>query len=148
LPECALPEESLGHNLGEHCLEDTGPSGALPTRARGGEGALAPSCRVSHGHEQIQGEVFKFHFFSIFQLAAAASRRIPHLQRKWENCAAASRKIGGKKWKIKEQTIVKQRKMKREILRNVYLWLQQVGKYINARTHTHGGRHSTGRYVP
>ena len=23
-PECTLPEEYLGHNLGEHCLEDTG----------------------------------------------------------------------------------------------------------------------------
>jgi len=31
-PECALPEEYLGHNLDEHCLEDTGPIGALPTR--------------------------------------------------------------------------------------------------------------------
>jgi len=28
-PECAWPEEYLGHNLDEHCLEDTGPLGAL-----------------------------------------------------------------------------------------------------------------------
>ena len=27
-PERALPEEYLGHNLGEQCLEDTGLSGA------------------------------------------------------------------------------------------------------------------------
>jgi len=30
-PECALPEEYLGHNLNEHCSEDTGPLGALLT---------------------------------------------------------------------------------------------------------------------
>ena len=40
-------------------------------RARGGEGALAPSCRVPHGHDQIPGELF-FPFFPRF--AAAATR--------------------------------------------------------------------------
>jgi len=34
-------------------------------RARGGEGALAPSCRVPHGHDQIPGELFFPFFFPI-----------------------------------------------------------------------------------
>jgi len=42
-PKCALLEEYLqvDHNLGKHCLEDTRKFDALPTWARGGEGALA-----------------------------------------------------------------------------------------------------------
>jgi len=55
LPECALQQEYFGHNLGENCLEDTGPCGALPNRARGCEGALAPSCCAQQGHGQIEG---------------------------------------------------------------------------------------------
>jgi len=41
LPECALPERYLGHNLEEHCFEDTGvvrcltqPSGGAPFLGR------------------------------------------------------------------------------------------------------------------
>jgi len=34
-PECALPEEYLDDNCDVHCLEDTGPCGALPTLVGG-----------------------------------------------------------------------------------------------------------------
>jgi len=52
-------------------------STAWRTRARGGEGALSPSCRAPQGHDQISGDLFFFiHLFSKFRLAAAASRHI------------------------------------------------------------------------
>ena len=35
LPDCAIPKEHLGHNLEEHCLEDTRKSDALPTLVGG-----------------------------------------------------------------------------------------------------------------
>ena len=35
MPECALPEEYIDQNLDQHCLEDTGPCGVLPTLVGG-----------------------------------------------------------------------------------------------------------------
>jgi len=42
--------------------------GAFPARARGGEGALSPSCRAPHGHDQISGRMFSLTFFHFFDL--------------------------------------------------------------------------------
>jgi len=42
--------------------------GAFPARARGGEGALSPSCRAPHGHDQISGRMFSLTFFQFFDL--------------------------------------------------------------------------------
>jgi len=33
-PDCTLSKEYLGHNLGEHCLEDTGEYSVLPTEGK------------------------------------------------------------------------------------------------------------------
>ena len=44
--------------------------------ARGGEGALAPSCRAPQGHDQTSGD-----FFPFFRLAEGASRAKLHLRR-------------------------------------------------------------------
>ena len=69
-PDCALPEEYLGHNLDEHCLEQTGESGSLPTRACGGE-----------AHHKIATKLREnFPIFSICRLAATASRHLADLQ--------------------------------------------------------------------
>jgi len=50
-----------------------------PLWARGGEGALAPSCRAPQGHDQGH-DVFQF-FFHFFRRAAAASRPRDDLRR-------------------------------------------------------------------
>jgi len=51
----------------------TGRGRAFPTWARGGEGALAPSCRVPQGHDHTPLRLLNF--FSKFLLAAATRRQ-------------------------------------------------------------------------
>ena len=90
--------------------------GVFPTRARGGEGALAPSQRVPHGHDQTQEILqllsFFFQKFELQQLqlgqnikigckshfariAAAATRK--KKQRNWWTCGSRN---SPKIWKI------------------------------------------------
>jgi len=65
-----------------------------PPRARSGEGALAPSCRSPHGHDQTSGQISFFHFS---QLAAAASRRSTHLRRNELSQVGVCSTCGGRK---------------------------------------------------
>jgi len=58
-----IVRKQLSHNLDEHSLEYTLVLwfyGAFPTRAHGGEGALAPSCRAPQGHDQPR-EILRFY---------------------------------------------------------------------------------------
>ena len=74
----ALPKSIAVTILTRTPCRALGLLGTLPIRVRGGEGALAPSCRLPHGHDQTR-EIFLFpRFFSNI----AATQQKPQL-RQW-----------------------------------------------------------------
>jgi len=70
--------------------------GVFPTRARGGEGALAPSQRVPHGHDQTQEILqllsFFFQKFELQQLQLGQNIKIGCKSHFARIAAAATRK--------------------------------------------------------
>jgi len=59
-------------------LEDTGPVVPYLLRARGGEGALSPSCRAPQGHDQTLGD---FEFIQLcFKMSTCGGRKSTTIQ--------------------------------------------------------------------